>query len=72
MLKHASQHHPACERFLSPCGRVSGKLKHPLLASLAPPTVRPTARCMHGHRLCPWAERLLQLSPPGGAKAGSM
>ena len=72
MLKHAYQHHPAFERFLSACGRVSGKLKHTLLASLAPPTVRTKARFMNVHRLVTWADRLLQLSPPGGAKAGSM
>ena len=71
LLTHASQHHPAFERFLSACGRVSGQLTHTLLASLAPPTVRTTARCMHVHRLCTWAERRLQLSPPGRAKAGS-
>jgi hypothetical protein len=42
MLKRAYQHHPAFERFVSACGRVSGKLKHTLLACLAPPG-RPTA-----------------------------
>jgi hypothetical protein len=26
---------------------------------------------MHVHRLCTWADRLLKLSPPGGAKTGS-
>ena len=72
MLKHAYQHHPAFERFLSACGRVSGKLKQTLLASLAPPTVRTKARFMNVHRLFTWAERLLTLSPPGGAKAGSI
>ncbi|HKC73295.1 MAG TPA: hypothetical protein VKF37_03735, partial [Chloroflexota bacterium] len=40
MLKHYYQHHPAFERFLSACGRVSGQLKHTILACLAPPTVR--------------------------------
>ena len=72
MRKRTSQHHRAFERFLSACGRVSGKLKHTLLACLAPPTVRTKARFMHVHRLCPWADRVLQLSPPGGATRGSM
>jgi hypothetical protein len=72
MLKRTSQHHPAFESFLSACGRVSGTLKHTLLACLAPPTVRTKARFMHVHRLFTWADRVLQLSPPGGAKRGSM
>jgi hypothetical protein len=72
MLKHEYQHHPSFERFLSACGRVSGKLKQTLLASLAPPTVRTKARLMNVHRLFAWADRLLQLSPPGGAKSGSI
>jgi hypothetical protein len=72
MLKHYYQHHPAFERFLSACGRVSGKLKHTILACLAPPTVRPKARFMNVHRLFTWAERLLKLSPAGGAKDGSI
>lgn len=72
MLKHYYQHHPAFERFVSACGRVSGKLKHTLLACLAPPTVRTKARFMNVHRLFSWAEQLLQLSPAGGAKAGSI
>jgi hypothetical protein len=72
MLKHAYQHHPAFERFLSACGRVSGKLKQTLLASLVPPTVRTKTRFMNVHRLFTWADRLLKLSPPGGAKAGSI
>jgi hypothetical protein len=72
MLKRSYQHHPAFERFVSACGRVSGKLKHTLLACLAPPTVRTKARFMHVHRLATWAELLLQLSPAGGAKAGSL
>ena len=61
----------AFERFLSACGRVSGKLKHTLLACLAPPTVRTKARFMNVHRLFTWADRVLKLSPPGGAKTGS-
>jgi hypothetical protein len=72
MLKRSYQHHPAFERFVSACGRVSGKLKHTLLACLAPPTVRTKSRFMNVHRLCTWAERLLKLSPAGGAKAGSI
>ncbi len=72
MLKRTYQHHPAFERFLSACGRVSSKLKQTILACLAPPTVRTKARFMNVHRLFTWAERLLQLSPPGGAKAGSI
>jgi hypothetical protein len=71
MLKRSYQHHPAFERFVSACGRVSGKLKQTLLACLVPPTVRTKARFMNVHRLVTWADRLLQLSPPGGAKAGS-
>jgi hypothetical protein len=72
MLKRTYQHHPAFERFVSACGRASGKLKHTLLACLAPPTVRTKARFMNVHRLVAWADRVLQLSPPGGAKRGSM
>ena len=51
LLKHYDQHHPAFERFLSACGRVSGQLKHTILACLAPPTVRTKARFLHVHRL---------------------
>jgi hypothetical protein len=72
MLKHYYHHHPAFERFLSACGSVSGKLKQTLLACLAPPTVRTKARFMNVHRLVTWAQRLFQLSPAGGAKAGSI
>ena len=72
LLKRSYQPHPAFERFLSAGGRVSGTLTHPLLACLAPPTVRTKARLMPVHRLFTWAERLLQLSPAGGAKAGSI
>src|SRR6267143_5737925 len=72
MLKRTSQSHPAFERLVSACGRASGKLTHPLLACLVPPTVRTTARFMHVHRFVPWADRVLQLSPPGGAPRGSM
>ena len=72
MLKRTYQHHPAFERFLSACGQASGKLKQTLLACLAPPTVRTKARFMNVHRFVTWADRVLQLSPPGGAKRGSM
>jgi len=71
MLKRSYQHHPAFERFVSACGRVSGKLKQTLLACLAPPTVRTKARFMNVHRLFTWADRVLKLSPAGGAKTGS-
>ncbi len=72
MLKRTSQSHPAFERLVSACGRASGKLTHTLLACLVPPTVRTKARFMHVHRFVPWADRVLQLSPPGGAPRGSM
>ncbi len=71
MLKRIYQDHPSFETFLSACGRVSGTLKHTMLACLAPPKVRTKARFMHVHRLCTWADRMLKLSPPGGAKSGS-
>ena len=72
MLKRTSQSHPAFERLVSACGRASGQLKHTLLACLVPPTVRTKARFMHVHRFVTWADRVLQLSPPGGAPRGSM
>lgn len=72
MLKHYYESHPDFERFISACGRVSGKLKQTILACLAPPTVRTKARFMNVHRLFTWADRLLSLSPPGGAKSGSI
>jgi hypothetical protein len=71
MLKRFSHAHPAFETFVSACGRVSGHLKHTILACLVPPKVRTKARFMHVHRLCTWADRVLRLSPRGGAKAGS-
>jgi hypothetical protein len=71
MLKRIYQDHPSFATFLSACGRVSGKLKHTLLACLAPPTVQTKARFMNVHRLFTWADRLLKLSPAGGAKSGS-
>ncbi len=42
-----------------------------MLACLAPPKVRTKARFMNVHRLFTWADRVLKLSPPGGAKSGS-
>lgn len=71
MLKRSYQHHPAFETFVSACGRVSGHLKHTMLACLVPPTVRTKARFMNVHRLFTWADRVLHLSPRGGAKTGS-
>jgi hypothetical protein len=71
MLKRVYQDHPAFTTFLSACGQVSGKLKHTLLACLVPPKVRTKARFMHVHRLVTWADRVLKLSPAGGAKTGS-
>jgi hypothetical protein len=71
MLKRAYQEHPAFATFLAACGRVSGKLKHTILACLAPPNVRTKARFMNVHRLFTWADRVLKLSPAGGAKSGS-
>jgi hypothetical protein len=50
MLQHSYPQHPACARFVSACGSVSGKLKQTLLACLAPPTVRTKSRFMPGHR----------------------
>jgi hypothetical protein len=72
MLKRIYQDHPAFKTFLSACGRVSGKLKHTILACLAPPKVRTKARFMNVHRLFTWADRVLKLSPAGGAKKGSI
>jgi hypothetical protein len=71
MLKRVYQDHPSFATFLSACGRVSGTLKHTILACLAPPKVRTKARFMHVHRLVTWADRVLKLSPAGGAKTGS-
>jgi len=71
MLKRYYQYHPAFEHFLSACGRVSGRLKHTILACLAPPNVRTKARFMNVHRLFTWADRVLTLSPAGAAKTGS-
>src|SRR6266704_4298609 len=72
MLKRSYQDHPTFETFMSACGHVSGKLKHTILACLAPPNVRTKARFMNVHRLFTWADRVLKLSPAGGAKSGSI
>lgn len=72
MLKRSYQDHPTFETFVSACGHVSGKLKHTMLACLAPPKVRTKARFMNVHRLFTWADRVLKLSPAGGAKSGSI
>lgn len=71
MLKRRYHDHPKFATFISACGRVSGKLKHTILACLTPPTVHTKARFMNVHRLVTWADRVLKLSPAGGAKAGS-
>jgi len=71
MLKRSYHDPPTFATFVAACGRVSGQLKHTILACLAPPKVHTKARFMHVHRLCTWAERVLTLSPPGGAKRGS-
>jgi hypothetical protein len=71
LRKRSSQDHPACETFGSACGRVSGHVTQTILACWAPPTGRPTARLMPVHRLCTWADRVLPLSPSGGAKTGA-
>ena len=71
LRKRSDQNHPACEPFVSACGRVSGHLNQTLLACVAPPQVRPKARVMPVPRLCTWADRVLHLSPRGGAKTGS-
>src|SRR5207249_10869274 len=62
---------PPWAPFGAACGRVSGQLQHTLLACLAPPTVRPPARVMSVHRVCPWAAQGLGLSPAGGATQGA-
>jgi hypothetical protein len=71
MLKRTYQAHPALATFLTACGQVSDKLKHTILACLAPPKVRTKARFMNVHRLFTWADQVLTLSPAGGAKQGS-
>ena len=71
MRKRFSQDPPACAPFVSACGRVSGTCTPTMLACLAPPHVRTTARLMHAHRLGTWAAHVRKLSPAGGAKSGS-
>lgn len=71
LLKHRYCDHPMFETFVSACGSVSGKLKQTILACLVPPGVHTKARFMNFHRLIIWADRLLKLSPPGGAAKGS-
>jgi hypothetical protein len=72
LLKWWYQDQPIFETFLSACGRVSGNLKQTVLACLAPPKVQTKARFMNAHRLIRWADRLLGLSPAGGARKGSI
>ena len=71
MLKRSYHDPPTFATFVSACGRISGQLKHTILACVAPPNVRTKARFMHVHRLFTWADRVLKLSPAGGAKSGS-
>lgn len=72
LLKSEYGEHPDLDGFLSTCGRVSTNLKQTVLACLMPPKVRHKARFMNLHRLMDWAERVLDLSPPGRAKNGSI
>ena len=72
MLKRRYERHPQFSTFLSACGRVSSRLKHTVLACLAPPKVQTTSRFMNVHRLVRWADRVLGLLPAGRAKAGSV
>jgi hypothetical protein len=71
MLKRVYQAHPSVATFVAAWGRVSGTLKHTLLACLAPPKVRTKARFMPVHRVVTWADQVRTLSPAGGAKTGS-
>lgn len=72
LLKWWYQDHPMFQTFLTACGRVSANLKQTALACLAPPKAQAKARFMNLHHQVTWADKLLKLSPPGGAKAGSM
>ena len=72
MLKRRYEKHPQFAIFLSACGRVSSRLKHTVLACLAPPKVQTKSRFMNVHRLVRWADRVLGLLPAGRAKAGSV
>lgn len=71
LLKRRYQEHPMFAAFVSACGHVSGQLKHTMLACLVPPNVHTKARFMKVHRLVTWADRVLKLSPAGGASKGS-
>ncbi len=51
MLKRRYEKHPQFAIFLSACGRVSSRLKHTVLACLAPPKVQTKSRFMNVHRL---------------------
>lgn len=72
LLKWWYQDDPMFQTFLSACGRVSANLKQTVLACLAPPKVQTKARFMNLHHLVTWADQFLKLSPPGGAKTGSV
>lgn len=72
MLKRRYETQPQFATFLSACGRVSSRLKHTVLACLAPPKVQTKSRFMNVHRLVRWADRVLGLLPAGRAKAGSV
>lgn len=71
LLKRRYHDHPMFETFLSACSRISANLKQTILACLIPPKVQTKARFMNVHRLVAWADRILKLSPPGGAAKGS-
>lgn len=72
LLKRQYGDHPQLEIFLSACGKISTRFKQTILACLAPPKTTFKARFMNLHRLVRWAGELLILSPPGGAKKGSV
>lgn len=72
MLKRRYETHPQFAPFLSACGRVSSRLKHTVLACLAPPKVQTKSRFMNVHRLVRWADWVLGLLPAGRTKAGSV
>lgn len=72
MLKRRYERHPQFSTFLSVCSRVSSRLKHTVLACLAPPKVQTKARFMNVHRLVRWADWVLGLLPAGRAKTGSV
>src|SRR5712691_7131065 len=65
MLKRTYQEHPSFATFLSACGRVSGKLKHTILACLAPPKVRTKARLCMDTACSPGPIRCLSCRRPG-------